>query len=85
MVRQYNDICKEFAWDSKVYTQPKGNLENMIGNPNLIILFTNPVSHAMAKAARSRAAQNKIPLVQSHCGSGKALRSILENRSEKTE
>ena len=78
MVRQYNDICKEYSCTSKVYTQPKGNLENMIGLPDLIILFTNPVSHTMAKAARTRASQSNIQLVQSHSGSGSSLRTILE-------
>ena len=80
MVRQYNDICKEYSCTSKVYTQPKGNLENMIGQPDLIILFTNPVSHTMAKAARTCAATNKIRLVQSHGGSGSALRGILQTQ-----
>jgi len=80
MVRQYNDICKEYACTSKVYTQPKTNLESVIGSPDLIILFTNPVSHTMAKAARSRAAQSDIQLVQSHSGSGSALRAILEEK-----
>jgi hypothetical protein len=78
MVCQYKDICREYKCDAKVYTQPKGNLESMIGTPGLIILFTNPVAHTMAKAARNRAAQNNIPLIQSHCGSGNALRCILE-------
>ena len=82
MVRQYNDICKEYACTSKVYTQPKANLENVIGNPDLIILFTNPVSHTMAKAARTCAATNKIQLVQSHGGSGSALRKIIESQLE---
>ncbi|MDR3072681.1 MAG: DUF2325 domain-containing protein [Clostridiales Family XIII bacterium] len=82
MVCRYKTICKEFNCDAKVYTQPSGNLENMIGHPHCIILFTNPISHKMAKIARNTATQNNIPLYQSHNGSGSALRSILGNQIE---
>jgi hypothetical protein len=78
MVCQYKDICKEYACKAKVYTQATGNLENMIGNPNLIILITNPVSHKMAKIAKNKATQCGIPLVQSHNGSCNKLRNILD-------
>jgi hypothetical protein len=50
-----------------------------MGDPDLIVLFTNPVSHSMAKAAKNKAAQDNIALVQSHCGSSSAVRAILEN------
>ena len=83
MVRQYSDICREYSCTSKVYTQPKTNLESIIGSPDLIILFTNPVSHTMAKAARTRASQSNIRLVQSHSGSGSSLRTILKSHLEK--
>jgi hypothetical protein len=77
MVCQYKDICKEFCCDAKVYTQAKGNLECKIGQPDLIVLFTNPVSHKMVKTAKKKAAQGNIALVQSHCGSASSLRNIL--------
>jgi hypothetical protein len=56
----------------------KCNLDCLIGKPDLLVLFTNPVSHDMAKVARKEAASRGIALVQSHCGSGNALRTILE-------
>jgi hypothetical protein len=77
MVHQYKDICKEYDCKVKVYTQSKCNLEDSLGNPDLIILFTNPVSHEMAQITRRSAARRDITLVQSHCGSGSALRAIL--------
>jgi hypothetical protein len=80
MERKYKDICKEFDCDAKVFTKFEGRLQDYIGNPDLIVLFTNPVSHMMAKAARQRASQGNISLVQSHTGSGTALRNILSSR-----
>jgi hypothetical protein len=78
MVCRYKDICKEFDCKSKVYTQSKSDLEGIIGNPDLIVLFTNPVSHEMVKIAKKVAVRRDIALVQSHCGSANALKTILE-------
>jgi hypothetical protein len=77
MVCRYKDICKEYHCEAKVYTQAKTNLECLIGTPDLIILFTNPVSHKMAKIAKESAARKDITLVQTHSGSCNALRTIL--------
>ena len=73
----YKDICKEYNCQAKVFTQPSGNLEAMIGDPDLIVLFTNPVSHKMIQAAKKQAKRKDIMFVQSHSGSGSSLRSIL--------
>jgi hypothetical protein len=78
MACTYSDICKEYKCRAKVFTQPAGNLEGMIGEPDLIVLFTNPVSHKMAKVAKNQAARKEITLIQSHSGSGSALREILK-------
>lgn len=77
MVCKYKDICKEYGCNAKVFTQHKSNLEGQIGAPDLIILFTNPVSHKMAKIARKKASQDDIALAQSHNASVSALRGIL--------
>ena len=79
MASQYKTICGDYGCKAKVYTQAEHNLECMIGQPDLIVLFTNPVSHKMAKIAKTKAALNDIALVQSHSGSGSALKSILAN------
>ena len=73
----YKDICKEYNCQAKVFTQPSGNLEAMIGDPDLIVLFTNPVSHKMIQTAKKQAKRRDITMVQSHSGSGSSLRSIL--------
>jgi hypothetical protein len=77
MVCRYKDICKEQGCKAKVCTQPRGDLECVIGSSDLIVLFTSLVSHSMVKQAKKAAAANKIKLVQSHNGSGRALRNII--------
>jgi hypothetical protein len=79
---RYKRICKEYRCKAKVFINFEGGLSERIGNPDLIILFTNPVAHDMAQAARSKAAQSNITLVQSLCGSSSALKTILKNKIE---
>ena len=77
MVCRYRDICHEHGCEAKIYTQPKGNLECLMGNPDLIVLFTNPVSHGMIRIAKKKAAAQAIPLVQSHSASCSSLWNML--------
>ena len=55
-----------------------GNLKNMIGKPDLLILFTNTVSHKMAKCAVDEAEKCNASIVRCHTSSGAALDKILE-------
>ena len=47
MVRQYKEICENHKYKAKVFTQMKTGLDKLIGRPDLLILFTNTVSHKM--------------------------------------
>ena len=51
MVSQYKKICKEFKCKAKVFTQMSTNMDKKIGCPDLLVLFTNTVSHKMVKCA----------------------------------
>lgn len=66
-------ICK-----AKIFTQMPGNLKNMIGKPDLLVLFTNTVSHKMAKCAVDEAEKCNADIVRCHTSSGAALDKILE-------
>jgi hypothetical protein len=77
MVRQYINICGEFGCKAKVCTRRKANIDCMIGRPDLLILITNPVSHSLILSAKKSAAQYDTPIVQTHSGSGTAIRNIL--------
>lgn len=77
MVRQYMDICKCFKCKSKVFTQMPGNFKSQIGKADLLILFTNTVSHIMVVGALQEAEKNNISIARSHSSSSSALKKIL--------
>jgi hypothetical protein len=78
MICQYKKICKEYNCKAKIFTQMSGNLRDQIGSPDLIVLFTNTVSHKMVKCALTEAERCNVDVVRSHTSSGNALSEILE-------
>jgi hypothetical protein len=78
MVTKYKDLCKEYKCRAKVYTQMKGTLRNKIGNPDLLVLFTNTVSHKMINCAIGEIKGKETIIARSHSSSMTALKSILE-------
>ena len=78
MVCQYKKVCKQFNCKAKVFTQMSANLSKQIGSPDLIVLFTNTVSHKMVISASQEAKKNNIPIARIHTSSATALRSVLD-------
>ena len=78
MVCQYKRICRQYHCKAKVFTQMPAKLGNQIGSPDLIILFTNTVSHKMVRCAVAEAERCNADVVRSHTSSGSALTEILE-------
>lgn len=74
---QYADICKCYGCKSKVFTKENGSLKKKMGNPDLLILFTNTVSHKMVLCAAQEAKRNNIPIVRVHTSSATALHGVL--------
>lgn len=81
MVRQYKDLCKEYRCDAKVFTQMKSGLKNKIGRPDLLVLFTNTMSHKMVRCALSETKGQGTVIARSHSSSMAALKSILETHA----
>ena len=79
MVCQYKKICKEHKCKAKVFTQMPAKLSSQLGSPDLIILFTNTVSHKMVKCALDEVGSS-TDIVRCHTSSGNALNGILEAR-----
>lgn len=79
MVCKYKEICKQHKCKAKVFTQMSANLSGQIGSPDLLILFTNTVSHKMVRTALQEAEKCKANIVRSHTSSGTALNEILDN------
>jgi hypothetical protein len=80
MVCQYRKVCKEYNCNAKIFTQMAGNLKEMIGSPDLVILFTNTVSHKMVKCVLSEVERSKTDVVRCHTSSKSALLEILEEK-----
>ncbi len=78
MVCQYKKICKEYNCKAKVFTQMSANLSDQIGRPDLVILFTNTVSHKMVRCAVTEAERSNVEIIRCHTSSGSALNEILE-------
>lgn len=73
----YKNICKQHCCKAKVFTQMPSNLKNMIGNPDLLVLFTSTVSHKMVNSAVKNCEKSGVKIVRSHSSSASALKNIL--------
>lgn len=78
MVCQYEKICKEYGCRAKVFAKEKGGFKKKLGCPDLMILFTNTVSHKMVNSAVTEAKRNKIQIERIHSSSAAALTNVLE-------
>ena len=77
MVCQYKKICKAFNCKVKIFTHMSGNFSNHIGSPDLLILFTNTVSHKMVRCAVEEAGRCNADVIRCHTSSKNALEEIL--------
>ena len=80
MVSQYKKICKSYKCKAKVFTQMSADMDKQIGRPDLLVLFTNTVSHKMIKCALGEVDESRTDIVRCHTSSGAALTGILEER-----
>ena len=76
MVGQYKKICKNYNCKAKVFTQMSASLDKQIGRPDLLVLFTNTVSHKMIRCALDEVGDH-TEIVRCHTSSGTALTEIL--------
>ncbi len=77
----YRETCKKHGYRAKVFTKENGSLKKKMGTPDLVILFTNTVSHKMISGVVQEAKRFQIPIARSHTSSAKALEDILVQQS----
>lgn len=77
MACQYASICQNYGCKAKVFTKENGTLRKKMGCPDLLILFTNTVSHKMVISAAQEAKRNNIPIARVHTSSAAALHNVL--------
>ena len=56
MIRQYEQLCKSYSCKAKVYIETDKGIQNF-GTPDLVVLFTNTMSHKMLQIASGQAKQ----------------------------
>ena len=78
----YKNICKEYGYKAKIFTKENGSFKKKIGKPDLIIFFTNTVSHKMVETATKEAKRNNIPVTKVHTSSTFALHNIFQNKNQ---
>ena len=84
MHRLYMDVCKDYGYKAKVFTQMQTDIQKKIGSPDLMILFTNTVSHKMVQSALLEAKKYQTPVERCHSSSLSALHGILSTQTQKT-
>jgi len=77
MACKYADICKNYGCKAKVFVKERGTLKKKLGCPDLLILFTNTVSHKMVNSAVDEAKRNNIPIARVRSSSAAALNQVL--------
>ena len=78
MASRYQDICRQYKWKSKVFTQLPADFENKIGEPDLLVVFTSTCSHKMLAGVKNRSEKRGIPVEHVHSASVSALKNLLE-------
>ena len=78
MVRQYKDLCRSYQYSAKVIPKMGGTLKGRLGNPDLLILFTDTISHKMVRNALNETKGQVTAVCRCRSSSMSALRDVLE-------
>ncbi|MCR5685136.1 MAG: DUF2325 domain-containing protein [Lachnospiraceae bacterium] len=81
MERKYSDMCREYGCSAKVFCKPCANIRDRVGAPDLVILFTNTVSHKVVRTVVDNLNKDTM-LVRSHSSSMASLQKILKESTE---
>ena len=78
MERRYKDLCEDFQCRAKVFTKPRSGLRDKVGSPDLMIFFTDTMSHKMLLGALSELRGGNTIIEHCPSSSVSALRKVLE-------
>ena len=77
-ILEIKDLCKSYQYSAKVISKMGGTLKGRVGNPDLLVLFTDTISHKMLKNAMNEIKGQKTKVARCRSGSLSALRETLE-------
>lgn len=78
MYDEYKGIGDKYGHRIKIFTHMTARFDKSIGDPDIIVLFTNTVSHKMVNTAVKEAKKKKIPVIRCHTSSGNMLEETLK-------
>lgn len=78
MSARYKEICHSYHCKAKIFTQMPADFENKLGNPDLMVVFTDTCSHKMVNGVNQKSKKQKIPVARIHNASVNALKTVLE-------
>ena len=80
MTGRYRDLCSEYGCSAKVIAKMSGAMKD-IGNPDLLVLFTNTVSHTMVSCALKNIKGSQTNVERCRSSSVSALRNVLQKHA----
>lgn len=78
MSSKYKEICKSYNCKAKVFIKMPADFEGKLGSPDLVVIFTNAVSHKMVKGVNQKAEKHNFEIARVNTASVSALKSVLE-------
>lgn len=81
MERRYKELCQQYSCEANVFTKPRGGLKAKLGSPDLMIFFTDTMSHKMLHSALSEIKGQNTRVKYCRSASLSALRSVLEKHT----
>ena len=82
MKHEYEAICHEYGYRVKIFNRLSGDLRRRIGDPDLAVVFTATVSHALLGCALCSLRQSHAVLERCHSSSASALKNILRGHCQ---
>ena len=83
MTRRSMELCEAYNCKAKVYPKLAGGMRN-VGSPDLVILFTNTMSHKMLRSVLCATKGSGTRIARCHTSSIAALKNILSEHTERT-
>lgn len=81
MVRKYKELCWEYQCSAKVIPKMGGTLKGRLGNPDLLVMFTDTISHKMVQNALNETRGQGTVVTRCRSSSMSALRNVLQEHT----
>ena len=81
MVREYKELCREYQCSAKVIPKMGGTLKGRLGSPDLVVMFTDTISHKMIRNAMNETRGQDTVVTRCRSGSMSSLRAVLREHT----